>query len=280
MKPLIRIVRTLVLLFILAQLIGMYSGYVIIQDFHKNPYVSSLVVTTEAESPANAFLFMLYVIIGAIVMIILIRKFGLYEIIFRLMEFALISMASSIVFYSFLRFFFGYDISTFGGILLGLSLAGVKYFKPGFKNLSAVLATAGVGVIFGISLSPLPVILFLLFLSIYDYIAVFKTKHMVEFADFIVKKDLAFTVTSKAVIDGKERRIDLGTGDLIAPVILEVSALAYLPAAVPFIFAGAIFSLATFLLLVWKKKVVLPALPPLVFGMLLFLLLGMVLGFY
>lgn len=275
-----KLVGMIVLLFIVSQLLGMFTGLMVILDIQHNPYVSSLMVTTDAESPANAFLFMLYVIIGAIVMVILIRKFGLYEIIFRVMEFMLISTASSIVFYSFLRLFFGYEISTFGGILLGLSLAAAKTFRKEFKNIAAVLATAGVGVIFGISLGPFPVILFLLFLSVYDYISVFKTKHMVEFADYIVERDLAFTVTSKAVIEGKERRIDLGTGDLIAPIILEVSSMAYLPAAVPFVFAGAVVSLGVFLFLVWKKKVVLPALPPLVFGMLIFLLLGMVLGFY
>ncbi len=275
-----KIVAGIVLFFVLSQLLGIYTGVVILGDIQQNPYVSSLVVTTDTESTANALFFMLYVLVGAALMIFLIRKFGLHLIIFRAMEFLLLSTASSIVFYSVLRIFFGYDISTLGGIILGLSLAAIKLFKPSFKNAAAILATAGVGVIFGISLSPLPVIIFLLLLSIYDYISVFKTRHMVEMAEFIVKKDLAFTVTSKEVIEGKERRIDLGTGDLIAPVIFEVSTLSYSPAATVLVFIGALISLAVFLLLVWKKRIVLPALPPIVFGMLLFFLLGMLLGFY
>jgi len=275
-----RLLAWIILFFILSQILGMYTGVVILNDINRNPYVGSLVVTSDAASPLNALLFMLYVLVGAVVMIILIRKFGLHLIIFRIMEFLLISTASSIVFYSFLRIFYGYEISTLGGILLGLALASAKLLKPSFKNAAAVLATAGVGVIFGISLAPLPVIIFLLLLAIYDYISVFKTKHMVEMADFVVKKELAFTVTSKAIVEGKERRIDLGTGDLIAPVIFEVSALSYSPAATLFVFAGALVSLAAFMTLVWRKKMVLPALPPLVFGMLLFFLLGMILGFY
>ncbi len=275
-----RIVAGIVLFFVLSQLLGIYTGAVILNDFYENPYVSSLVVTSDTESPANAVFFMLYILVGAAVMIFLIRKFGLHFIIFRIMEFLLLSTASSIVFYSFLRIFFGFDVSTLGGIILGLSLASIKIFKPSFKNAAAILATAGVGVIFGISLGPLPVIIFLLLLSVYDYISVFKTKHMVEMAEYIVKKDLAFTVTSKEIIEGKERRIDLGTGDLIAPVIFEVSVLSYSPAATVFIFLGAFISLAVFLLLVWRKRMVLPALPPLVFGMLVFFILGMLLGFY
>lgn len=274
------LVTKIVAIFILAQLLGLYTGYVILQDFYENPYVSSFIVTSDAESPANALLFMVYVLVGAVVMIILIRKFGLHEIVFKVLEFILISVASSIVFYSILRLFLEYEVSMIAGILFGLALAAVKSFRPGFKNLAAVFATAGVGVILGVSIGPFPVILFLILLSIYDYISVFKTKHMVEFAEYIVKKDLAFTVTAQGIVEGKERRIDLGTGDLIAPIILEVSLMNYMPAAVPFVFAGAVVSLGVFLFLVWKKKVVLPALPPLVFGMLLFLLLGMLLGFY
>jgi len=213
-------------------------------------------------------------------MVLLIKVFKLYDLIFQLLEFFLISAASSIVFYSFLRLVSGYEISMGLGIILGICLSGIRRVIPGLKNLAAVLATAGVGVIFGISLAPLPAILFLIFLSVYDYVAVFITKHMVDFADFIIKKDLAFTVTAKGIVEGKPRRIDLGTGDLIAPIIFEVSVLPFSPVAAVFVFAGALISLAVFLFLVWKRKIVLPALPPLVFGMLLFFLLGMLLGFY
>jgi len=275
-----QLVSKIVLLFIISQILGVFTGYVVFQDYAENPYVSSLVVTTDSSNPANAFLFGLYVLVGAVVMIILIKMFKLYDFIFQAMEFFLIAAASSIVFYSVIRFAAGYEISMIAGIILGFCLSGIRRLVPGLKNTAAVLATAGVGVIFGISLAPLPAILFLIFLSVYDYVAVFITKHMVDFADFIIKKDLAFTVTAKGVIEGKQRRIDLGTGDLIAPVIFEVSVLPLSPVATLFVFAGGLISLAVFLFLVWKKKVVLPALPPLVFGMLLFFFLGMLLGFY
>ncbi len=274
-----RIILSIVAFFILSQIIGIYTGIAVLNDLYFNPYVNMLVVTTDSANPTNAIFFMLYVVLGAVVMIVLIRKFMLH-LIFRVIEFILLSTASSIVFYSFLRIFYGYELSMLGGIFLGLLLASIKLLSPAFKNLAAILATGGVGVIFGISLTPLPAIIFLVLLSLYDYIAVFKTRHMIEFAEFIVKKDLAFTVTSKAVIEGKERRLDLGTGDLIAPIILEVSTLAYLPGATLFVFLGAVISLVVFLLLVWKRKVVLPALPPLVFGMLLFMVIGKALGFY
>lgn len=268
--------------FILAQVLGIFVGLTIISDMNANPYVKGMVVTSDSSNPANAVFFLGYVLFGAVVIIILIRYFKLQKILFRLMEFFLISMASSIVFYAFLRLFLIYEMATIGGVVLGLTLGGLKLFKSNFKNAAAIMATAGVGVVFGVSLGVLPAILFLVLLSVYDYLSVFMTKHMVEIADHVIKNNLAFTVTATEAIPGKkmEKRIDLGTGDLIAPVMFEVSTLSYNPIATVFVFIGAVASISIFLYLVWEKKVVLPALPPIVAGMIVSFVIGLVLGFY
>lgn len=278
-----RMILAILLFFTMAQVLGVYTGIRVLLDMADNPYVSGLVVTTDTNEPLNAVLFLAYVLAGAAVMIVLIRVFGLHLIVFRLMEFVLIATSSSIVFYAFLRLAFGYEASMLLGIGMGLAFSGTKVFLPALKNPAAILATAGVGVVFGVSLGILPVIIFLILLSIYDYLSVFATKHMVELADFVVKKDLAFTVTARAPPPrpgAPERRIDLGTGDLIAPIMMEVSALTFNPAATVFVFAGAVVSMGLFLFLVSKKRMVLPALPPIVLGMIVFLLLGFLLGAY
>jgi presenilin-like A22 family membrane protease len=275
-----KIIIRLVVLFILAQLIGLLAGVVVFSDMSENPYVESLMVTTDSEDPANAFFFIGYIIAGAVLMIIMIR-FMKVPIIFQIMEFFLISGASSIVFYSFLRLFLGFAESMAGGVVLGLLLSLLRLRFPGLKNIAVVFATAGVGVVFGVSLGLIPLVLLLILLSVYDFAAVFLTKHMVELADFIVKKDLAFTITSKERISEKEeQRLDLGSGDMIAPVMLEVSTLTLSPVATIMTFLGATISMGIFLIFVWEKKMVLPALPPIVGGMLLFLFAGMILGLY
>lgn len=278
-----KLLLSMIGLFMLAQVLGIFTGLIILSDIDSNPYVEELVITTNAEEPGNAVFFILYILFGAAVMILLIRLFKTHPIVFILMEFGLISTSSSIVFYAVLRLLLGYELSTIAAIVMGLLFAGVKLVRPSLKNAAAVLATAGVGVIFGISLGLLPLIIFLIFLSIYDFVSVFTTKHMVELANFVMKRDLAFTVTARAPpvkMGQKERRIDLGTGDMIAPIMLEVSALSYNPVATVFVFAGAVASLWLFLTLVWRKKMILPALPPIVLGMTVALLLGLVLGFY
>jgi len=277
------LIAKMLLIFAIAQLLGVFVGSVILQDMDKNPMVSGLVMTTDANEPLNAVFFIGYILAGALVMILLIRLLKAYELIFRALEFVLISTSSSIVFYAFLRFFMGYEASTIAAIIAALCFSAARSFLPPVKNLAAVLATAGVGTIFGISMGMLPLLLFLIMLSVYDFLSVFATKHMVEMADFIVRNDLAFTVTARAPParpGGKESRIDLGTGDMIAPIMLEVSAFAFNPLASAFIFVGAVVSMALFLTLVWKKRMVLPALPPIVLGMITGLLLGFLLGLY
>jgi len=277
-----RLLLSILSLFIIAQLLGIFTGLTVISDLNRNPYVEELVITQDADEPTNALFFIGYILFGAVLMIVLIRFFKKLGILFTLMEFMLIATSSSIVFYAFLRIVLGYEISTLIAILMGLAFSAVKWLRPQLKNSAAVLATAGVGVIFGISLGVLPLIIFLVFLSIYDYLSVFMTKHMVELANFVVKKDLAFTITARAPAKKgkKEKRIDLGTGDIIAPIMLEVSALSFNPIATVFVFFGAIISLGVFLILVWRSKMVLPALPPIVSGMIISLLIGFLLGFY
>ncbi len=278
-----RLIFVLLSLFILAQLIGIYTGTVILRDVSSNPFVTSMVVTTNAQDPLNSLYFLVYVLVGAAVMILLIRRFGVIPWIFRIMEFWLIATSSSIVFYAFLRLVAGYDASTLAAIILGLSFSLAKQVRPALKNAAAILAVSGVGVIFGISLGLFPLILFLILLSVYDFLSVFMTRHMVEMADFVIKKDIAFTVTARApppAPGAKEQRVDLGTGDMIAPVMMEVSALTYSPVATVFVFVGAVVALGIFMQLVWRKKMVLPALPPIVLGMITALLIGFLLHFY
>jgi presenilin-like A22 family membrane protease len=278
-----RLIASMLLIFVLAQLLGIFVGSMVIKDMSANPYVSGLVVTTDANDLGNAGFFIGYILVGAIVMIVLIRYFKGIGILFQLMEFVLISTSSSIVFYAFLRLFLGFAESTLIAIAIALVFSGARLFIPRMKNAAAVFATAGVGTIFGISMGLLPLLIFLILLSIYDFLSVFATKHMVEMADFIVKKDMAFTVTARAPPEkpgGMEQRIDLGTGDMIAPIMMEVSALTLSPMASLFVFLGAAVSMALFLSLVWKKKMVLPALPPIVLGMIVGLLAGYLLGLY
>jgi len=276
-----RLILNIVLFFVIAQILGMYSGFIILSDMPSNPYVQQFVIVEDGEDVNNAVFFFVYILLGAGILLLL-MKFYKGDLIYRLIEFMIVSTGSSIVFYSILRLGLGYGESMGIGILLGLVFGVLKFFKQSLKNAAAITATAGIGVVFGISLGILSVLILLVLLSIYDYIAVFRTKHMVKMADFITKRELAFTITSKRMVPEikKERRIDLGSGDLIGPLMLEVALIPYSIVASFFVFLGGTIALGVLLALMWRQKIVLPALPPIVFGSILFLAIGFLLGIY
>lgn len=291
---------SLILLFAISQVLGIFTGYMIFQDMNKNPFVTDLVVNENTNDPGNALFFIGYIIFSAVLMMVLIKYIGKFPWIFKLLEFGIVASSSSIVFYSFLRLGFGYEVSTIGGTIFGLIFSAVKLLqnKINLKNPAAILSTAGVGVIFGVSLGFVPAVLFLVMLAIYDFLAVFISKHMVELATFVMEKNMAFTITveNEAIekeeaqksadkvkakkISDMDRRIDLGTGDLIAPLMLSVSVLQISPIASVLVSSGAIITFGAFLMFLRKEKVILPALPPIVFGMFLFFIIGRLVGLY
>lgn len=102
-----------------------------------------------------------------------------------------------------------------------------------------ILMAIGIVALLGISLSVLPVLLLLSALAIYDFIAVYKTKHMLTLADgvadmglpmiLVVPKKLPYSYREKRpkiAAESKEEReaFLMGLGDIIIPGLLPASA--------------------------------------------------------
>ena len=112
-------------------------------------------------------------------------------------------------------------------------------------DLSGLLVAAGATAIFGISLSILPALVLMTVLAVYDAIAVYRTKHMVDLADsvmdlrlpilLVVPKERDYSFMEQASIkqeiaEGKEREaMFMGLGDIIIPGVLVVSTFTFLP---------------------------------------------------
>jgi presenilin-like A22 family membrane protease len=134
--------------------------------------------------------------------------------VFKGIEALAIFSTALIVFFSFVPEAFA--------ILLAVGLVVIRIFAPQYliwRNVSSVVATIGAGSLIGVSAGVLPVIVFLVLLAVYDYIAVFKTKHMVTMAKAVAKKNLAFTFA----LPTKEHQFELGTGDLVMPLVFSVA---------------------------------------------------------
>jgi len=164
--------------------------------------------------------------------------------------------------------------------ILALILVGVLVFwrirRPLIliHDLAVILGIAGIGAILGIRVAPQLVVLLLMVLSVYDFIAVYKTKHMIKMA-----KEMLLTGTILALIvpskisdfkaDLKEVKpggqfLILGGGDVAFPLLLCVSLISE---GIINSLIVAIFALVGLLVSFWlfasqKIRQPIPALPP------------------
>jgi presenilin-like A22 family membrane protease len=118
------------------------------------------------------------------------------------------------------------------------------------NNLLIIFGLSGLGGILGLSFQPLVIVFLLLIFSIYDFIAVYKTKHMVKMArEMLVTKIIFGLVVPKNVSDFKAdlREVEpggkfliLGGGDIAFPLLLSAS---LVPAGIFNSLVVAVFSL-------------------------------------
>jgi presenilin-like A22 family membrane protease len=146
------------------------------------------------------------------------------------------------------------------------------------QNLLMVFSLAGVGAGLGLSLKPESVIVILIILSVYDFIAVYKTKHMVKIAKDMMESGAIlglifplglhdFLKSTNEVKPGEGKFLILGGGDVAFPLIFSISLLSL---GIFQSLAVALFSLfgifVNFLLLSFQKeRKPIPALPLITF---------------
>jgi len=177
----------------------------------------------------------------------------------------------------------------FTSILLAIAIVVLLVKKPNWIviNTSAFLLSAGIISIFGISLEPLPVIVLLVILAVYDAISVYKTGHMISLADSITKMKLPmlfiipfsrdFSLSDLEKSRGKA--VFMGVGDVVIPNILVVSAQVFtnspyigiIKASALFALLGGVCGLIALIAIMERKEGAHPGLP--------FLNAGAILGF-
>ena len=239
-------------------------------------------IVSNPESVATSLYLISYILVATVV-IMLIIKFK--RNLLRALEIFVLFMSSWITFGFLIPVSILYiDV----GMILAIALIIWKLKRPGFasQTTSVIFSLSGIGSILGASLGVIPSLVFLLAVSIYDFISVFLTKHMVFMANAIVKEPTIFTVSmpadfkavsklSKKSKAGKTeviRMFNLGSGDIALPLVFLVSVMSNIG------LKNAIFSLvgvtvALFILLNWRIKDTLtkpramPAMPYLALGL-------------
>ena len=189
------------------------------------------IISQELELPSfSAGTIFLYVIFGTIFILILTKlsrrfKGVSYRVIF------------AIVIFGGLNIFFSTFLAPAVALFLAFALTVYRMARPTIinHNLAIILSVAGIGGTLGLSLTPLGVIILLVILSVYDFIAVYKTKHMVRLAKEMIESQaiLGFIIPEHWV--GHREHISkaqpgqgfmfLGGGDVVIPTLFAVSVL-------------------------------------------------------
>jgi len=159
------------------------------------------------------------------------------------------------------------------------------------QDLLVVLGIAGAGSVLGLSLSPLTVIAFLIIFSIYDWISVYKTKHMIKMAKemieskailgLVIPPDVSNFKSSLETVQPGGKFLILGGGDIVFP-LLFCSSLVREGVLSPLIVA--IFSLiglfaGFYFFISQKTRQPIPALPPIAFFSILGYLISKIIKF-
>lgn len=120
--------------------------------------------------------------------------------------------------------------------ILSAALTVILYKFPEWYviDITGVIIGAGAASIFGISLAILPTMLLLVLLAVYDYIAVYRTKHMIALAEGVMDLRLPILLVIpkhwkysflKEKFDKEEREaFFMGLGDAVIPTIFVISA--------------------------------------------------------
>jgi presenilin-like A22 family membrane protease len=152
-----------------------------------------------------------------------------------------------------------------------------------------VLAVSAISVLFGFNLTPIAAILILLIIALYDFWAVYKTKHMVKMFQGMAEAKVHFALiiphNFKSLFNKVKEVMPqtdymfLGTGDLAIPAIFMISCLKINLFTSLFVALGAICGLILLhiIFITQEERRPMPGLPPIIFGAFLGFLISLLL---
>jgi len=176
---------------------------------------------------------------------------------------------------------FGLLFSKLYAFLAAVLLVVFRFMHPRIwtQNIIIIIGIAGVAASLGASIDPIFALFILILLSIYDIIAIYKTRHMVKlFKDMasrgavlalIIPKSFSLWKNKFNIIktDNRNEFIFLGTGDIALPLFFATSAFVNgIKFSIAIIIGTTIGLIADHLVFVTQKeKKAIPALPMIAF---------------
>ncbi len=260
-----KIIFSLLALFLIVQAVGLYFGTKLIA-------LPEIVPATNAAYGIGIFL---YIMVATAVVLLIIKY---WKNALKVMELLSIFVSTEIFFEILLLGFVPAGSELIPAVILALIITSSRIIWKNLltQNIAILLSIIGIGSLIGASLGFLPAIILLGLLTIYDVIAVFKTKHMVTMAKEITKQKLAFTMA----IPTQKHLFQLGGGDLVMPLMFTIAVLREfgLVTAIATMAGSMIVLVLFFAWLFQRPGKAYPALPPVTLGAILGWSLATIIG--
>ena len=184
MKHTLKVTIALVIFFFMAQ----FTGLLIINKYidHKKTVETKKVEwqplpynieRPEVKNQSTSFIYIIIAILIGTILVLLLIKFN-KPLIWKSWFFITVWLTLSIAFAAF--------INNIIASILALVISILKLYKPNIiiQNLSEIFIYGGLAAIFVPIINLFAAFMLLILISVYDYISVFKTKHMIKLAEF------------------------------------------------------------------------------------------------
>lgn len=249
--------------FVALQLLAAFFAVQILGLAMGSAFISAGVRTVEDPADiGNALQLLLGVLVTTAILLVVLYFYkgsGLLKGLEALMMFTASTLAFSLV------------LAELPAMVLGVILVAIRFAYDPFRPFLLMFSAMVVGALLGSSLDVIPVLLFVVLISAYDFAAVFLTKHMVFLAERMSERKASLTVNFKHA----KQQVMLGSGDFVVPLVLSVSLFhQYGLFIAVFAAIGATLGLGSLLVLMERRKGYYPGLPPIVFGELLLTAVG------
>ena len=222
--------------FLLTNIIGLWlANFFLEPGLNQQISESVTLVNDDKNDPLNSVALLAYILVatGALLLVIAFFKKRMNQL-FRIIEaIAVFFITASVFELALYALFPNFQVPAIIVLAVGASAVAARNIWPENKtirNAATILLAAYGGALIGTGLSVFPILIFIILLSAYDFIAVFKTKHMVTIAKAVTQKNLAFSIA----LPTPEHTFELGTGDLVMPLAFSSAVLQQYSAALSF----------------------------------------------
>ncbi|MDE1855831.1 MAG: hypothetical protein KGH49_01170 [Candidatus Micrarchaeota archaeon] len=182
-------------------LIVQFGGLLLASLIFSSPQTTLTQASSQGIGTLTVIYYFGFIILFAVLILLIIRIYK-GDIIFTLLEAFTVIATAFFVFLIVIGYLFPQaDFTAVGPIalILAIALMYAKIKRQNLRNAVAIISSMGFGVVLGVSFGFAASFLLMALVAVYDYVAVFITKHMITMAKAMSNRNMAVLIGSSDV---------------------------------------------------------------------------------